>query len=225
MSVDRFKRINKLHKNSIISDQSPIVQSKKQYLFLHRILTLAFAIIITNCTGNSDINISLDDLLKVNSEAELISKFNSNTKRSIGYLPEGMGEYPNTILFAETKNEVEFVWNDTIKFENLNFIRITKKNTDWKTKDGITIGTSLIDLEKLNGKPFKFLGFDFDGHGWIFSWENGSLHNRKLDVYLDYNPDKDGRLYDSLTGDQQILSNSKFAQKANPIVQRIELKK
>src|SRR4051812_15817962 len=60
--------------------------------------------------------ITLDSLFTINSESDLKKVFGNAVTRSIGYGAEGEGEYPNTLLFADTENQVEFVWNDTVQF-------------------------------------------------------------------------------------------------------------
>jgi len=171
------------------------------------------------------IDFPLDSLLKFDSEKALKKVFGTNVKRSTGYYPEGMGEYANTLLFPETKNEVEFVWeDDSINFCKLAYISIKGQQTDWKTKEGITIGTSLKELEKFNKKPFKFYGFDWDYSG-LTSWENGYLDQRKVFVNLDFPPNATSNDIEALTGDREFKSNSKLAQKVNPIVREIIMRR
>lgn len=171
------------------------------------------------------IDFPLDSLLNFDSEKALKKVFGANVKRSIGYYPEGMGEYANTLLFPETKNEVEFVWeDDSAHFCKLAYISIAGQQTDWKTKEGITIGTRLKELEKLNKKPFTFYGFDWDYSG-LTSWEDGHLDQRKVFVNLDYPPDINSDDLDALLGDREFKSNSKLAQKVNPVVREVTMRR
>jgi len=41
--------------------------------------------------------------------------------------------------------------------------------------EGISIGTTLKALERLNGRPFQLTGFDFDYSGTVTSWLGGRL--------------------------------------------------
>ncbi len=50
----------------------------------------------------------------------------------------------------------------------------------WKTRQGVSIGTTLKELEKLNWRPFKLAGFAWDYEGTIMSWEAGNL-SREFD--------------------------------------------
>jgi hypothetical protein len=49
--------------------------------------------------------------------------------------------------------------------KKIEFIRIRGKG--WKSKEGIRIGTTLAELERVNGGPFKFLGFGWDNGGAV----------------------------------------------------------
>ena len=151
--------------------------------------------------------------------------FGDSIKRSIGYYPEGMGEYQNTLLFPGTKNEVEFVWlDDSVTFSGLAYIKLAGQLTDWKTKEGITLGTKLKELEKLNQKPFTFYGFGWDYSG-MTDWDNGHLYDRKVFVNLGYPGQTIPPEYEGLMGDHEMRSDSELAQKANPIVCEITMRR
>lgn len=166
----------------------------------------------------------LDELLTINSEAELKKKFGEeNVKHSKGYYPEGLGEYENSLLYPGTANEVEFVWqDDTLTFSGLAEIAIYKKGTDWKTTDDITIGTDLKELEKLNQSPFEFGGFGWDYAGWT-DWKGGYLSTKKVYITLEYPPNIEEDKYPDLWGDTEISSDSEIAQQANPVVYKVRL--
>jgi len=167
----------------------------------------------------------LDSLLTFDSEAELRKVFGDNIKRSVGYYPEGMGEYPNTLLFPGTKNEVQFVWlDDSISFSGLAYINISGQETEWQTKEGITLGTKLKELEKLNQKPFTFYGFGWDYSG-MTNWDEGHLFDRKVSVNLGYPGETVPPEYEGLLGDHEMRSDSELAQKANPIVCEITIRR
>jgi hypothetical protein len=178
-------------------------------------------------TANDELVLSsflLDDLLKFDSEAKLKEVFGKAVMHSRGAYPEGMGEYPNTLLYSGTNNRVEFVWDDTTRCSGLAYIELYGQHTAWKTQEGITLGTRLKELERLNGKPFTFFGFDWDYSG-AASWEDGNLDARKVFVCLGYPPNADMTAFDGLIGDQEIKSDSKLAQKANPVVWKITMRR
>lgn len=171
------------------------------------------------------IGYTLDSLLFYNSESELKSKYGKNVVRSTGYYPEGMGEYQNTILFPNSNYEVEFVWlNDSIDFSQLAYLRIGSDSKGWKTRQGISIGTSLKQLEELNKKTFTFYGFEWDYSGMV-NWNGGELEEEQIFVTLAYPGDMVEQEHESIIGDHEILSSSDLAQKVNPIVSEIIMKR
>ena len=167
----------------------------------------------------------LDSLLHFSSETELKDAFGENVKRSVGYMPEGMGEYKNTLLFPGSSNEVEFVWrDDSVSYSGLKYIRIAGQSTDWKTKEGITIGTTLKKLEELNKKPFTFYGFQWDYSGTTL-WDGGYLDQRNISVKLTYPDTVIPDRHRALVGDHKIKSDSEPARSANPVVREVILRK
>jgi hypothetical protein len=172
----------------------------------------------------SKIDYPLDSLLTFDSEAALKKVFGEHVKRSVGYYPEGMGEYKNTLLFPDSKNQVEFVWeDDSLHYNKLQYIRLSGRNTDWKTKEGITIGTNMKDLEVFNKQPFAFFGLEWDYSGAI-DWKDGYLDERNIFGSLAYPADSMPEEFLDLLGDHTIESASKIAQKANLILTEIIMK-
>lgn len=60
-------------------------------------------------------------------------------------------------------------------------LRVFAEETVWRRADGIGIGTTTAELQKRNGKPFEFLGFDWDYGGAITDWHGGALASVKSD--------------------------------------------
>lgn len=174
-------------------------------------------------SSNGKHSFPLDSLLTFNSEEQLKLAFGGDVTRSIGYVPEGMGQYPNTLLFAGTRNEVEFIWGDTTQFTDLLEVNVFNENSDWATPEGITMGTALKELEQFNKKPFKYYGFGWDYSGTV-NWLEGHLFERGIFVCLRYPLDQTVVQYDSLLGDQEIKSDSALSQRANPVVVQLSMR-
>lgn len=79
-------------------------------------------------------------------------------------------------LFPGTANEADIVFPDEDNgFEQLSII-VSRQDSKWRIPGkSLAIGTSLHDLKTLNGKPFKFLGYEWDYAGLVSSWEGGAL--------------------------------------------------
>jgi len=45
----------------------------------------------------------------------------------------------------------------------------------WVGPVGLKLGMTSLDLDRLNGKPFRFLGFEWDYGGYVSNWTEGTL--------------------------------------------------
>lgn len=87
---------------------------------------------------------------------------------------EGQTE-PGAILFpTDPTRRAEITWSVSTPTRAAT-IRIRHPKSIWKTPEGIGIGTSLAELERLNGKPFTLAGFGWDYAGTVTSWNDGKL--------------------------------------------------
>ncbi len=73
----------------------------------------------------------------------------------------------------DPKARLEFIWNDE-KARRAPMIR-AKDQSAWTAANGLRIGLALADVEKMNGKPFKLSGFDWDYGGKVTDWQGGAL--------------------------------------------------
>jgi hypothetical protein len=81
-----------------------------------------------------------------------------------------------TVLFpTDSTRRVEIAWKDTAGQHMPLFVRIRGDSSAWETPQGLTLGLSLLDVERLNGRPFQLFGFAFDGSGFVSSWSGGTL--------------------------------------------------
>jgi len=86
-----------------------------------------------------------------------------------GFTAPGTAVYPN-----DPVRRIEVVWSDdarTVAKE----VRLTGGSSVWRTVDGISLGTTLRDIERLNGYPFQLAGFGFDYAGTIVDCGRGRL--------------------------------------------------
>ncbi len=103
-------------------------------------------------------------------------------RRTIGV---GEGEtIEGTVVFPDTNNEVSIEWAADAPFKRPTKVRIAKGNTSWKTDQNISIGTTLAQLQRINGKDFNFAGFEWDYAGFTQDWQGGKI-NPKLSVFLE----------------------------------------
>jgi hypothetical protein len=97
----------------------------------------------------------------------------------------------------------------------------------WHTAEGITLGTSLKELERLNGHAFQLNGFDWGFGGLITSWSGGRLQklaascgtvNLRVDPPPGNASDERARLLDDLDGDEDFASSHASMQALNPVI-------
>jgi len=202
---------------------------------------LILSIFIVSCGNNkenrkvaepvTDPTDTLDKLLDIKNEAELIQRFGrENVTWDTVFGAEGAVSMA-TLLYRGTKDQVEIVWKNqktktgvlkvtlTAYYDEMDEQMITA--TRWKTSYGINLGTSLQELEKMNEVPFIFFGFGWDYGGIVSEFNGGKLSTLPLSVQLGItdvskygeNPD-----YEMLMGDNEYNSDDPEAQRLNPVV-------
>src|SRR6266550_1204397 len=76
-------------------------------------------------------------------------------------LGEGETE-PGTVVFSrDPKRSIEILWKDPATKRTPKQFQIQGQESLWKTAHGISLGTSLKELERLNGRPFLLTGFEW----------------------------------------------------------------
>lgn len=178
----------------------------------------------------------LENLLKISDEKELIEKYGKeNVKYDTIWGAEGeftMG----TVLFPKTNDEVDITWNDSLN-RNLTAATIkanydTKTDkiitaTNWKTRDAITLGTTLEEILKLNGKDFTLYGFGWDYGGSVNSWEKGKLEPKGISIIFGESNEGQRDLtedeYTSILGDGEFTSANPLIRKYNPVVLQLSV--
>jgi len=162
-------------------------------------------------------------------EADLIKLYGAkNVKRGDMDLGEGFTE-PATFLFQDDPlSKIAISWKDKEKQAYPARIQIDGQKSGWNTYGRVTLGTSLKELEKLNGGSFELFGFEWDYSGTVASWEMGKLEEifrQKGKVVLRLSPTKNalGQTpeYESVLGEGPFPSTNPAMQKLNPCVYRI----
>ena len=126
----------------------------------------------------------------------------------------GLGEgetAPGTIIFQGTKDELIVQWQAGQEYKKIKDIKIRNEGTNWKTSEGITVGTTLEKLKAINGKDFKFTGFEWDYAGGVTSWEDGEI-DKGLKLFLE--PTNEEAIFPDLLGDSEFSSDHEKAKEA-----------
>ncbi len=163
------------------------------------------------------------------SEKNLIGYFGAtNVKHQKVSLGEGETADGTVIYPNDAKRRASFVWKNTKKRDVPEIIFVCDKPSLWRLPNEITTGTTLIELEKLNGKPFKLSGFDWDNGGNVLSWNGGKLESLlksksgKVSATLQLVPTST-HYPDELIGDREILSSNANMHKLNPAVGTVNI--
>ncbi|MHC4756510.1 MAG: SecDF P1 head subdomain-containing protein, partial [Planctomycetota bacterium] len=150
-------------------------------------------------------------------------------------IPIGEGDYePGTVLFPkDPTKKVEILWEDIEKRSQPKTVLIKGVKSEWQIFNGITLGTKLNELQRINGKPFVLTGFGWDYEGTVISWEKGNLKDQLGDLGLPDNRKVILRLvesnasivsakeYQSVLGDKPFSSSHPVMRKLNPGIYQI----
>jgi hypothetical protein len=138
----------------------------------------------------------------------------------------GEGETtPGTVLFpTNSLRRLEIVWHDTVSRSRPARVVLRGSRSEWTVGPGISLGTSLQDLERLNGRPFTLAGFGWDYAGVITDWKGGALDSvlAGAKLYLDPVPAQyESAAYSQVLGDRDYSSSLPPMQQLNPRVGQI----
>ncbi len=157
-------------------------------------------------------------------KSELVAMFGADAVRD-AEINLGEGDHaPGTLIYPNDQTRsLAIVWESGYVKVCYGLDWYGKKKCRWKTEQGISIGTTLKDLEKLNGRPFKMAGFGWDYSGVVHSWEGGKLSGLlgKGGVCLMLGTRRGGRLTPEegqMQGDGDYPSSDQALQKLNPRV-------
>ncbi|TCT04658.1 hypothetical protein [Aquabacter spiritensis] len=109
-------------------------------------------------------------------EVNLIADFGQQAiSRADVMQPDGSMAPGSVLLAGEPKLRVDIAWADALGYTIPTRVAFTDE-TRWGVA-GITIGTSLADVEKANGGPFRLVGFGGTNGGVVADWRGGRLAN------------------------------------------------
>jgi hypothetical protein len=167
------------------------------------------------------------------SEQDLIRQLGpARVKRADIYVGEGEHQ-PGTLVDGEDPaRALAILWRDPATRSNPSIVFICyglqRGQCQWKTAEGITIGTTLGRLEQLNGGPFRLFGFAWDYEGTVASWEGGALSRwdarGRLLVRLRPGPAAyELPAYSQVRGDREFSSAHPAMRKLNPTIYQMML--
>lgn len=82
---------------------------------------------------------------------------------------------PGTVVHANDQlRRLEVVWQDSARSKPWR-VQVAGDSSRWTVGPGITLGTTLAELERLNGRPLSLTGFGWDYGGTVMGWDQGAL--------------------------------------------------
>jgi hypothetical protein len=120
--------------------------------------------------------------------------------------PEGSEPQDVVVLYSETSDEVEVHFDAEAGGK---VISAEAKGGRWKISNGLGVGSTLAEIEKLNEKPITFLGVNWDYGGFITSYNEGKLEpafsgDKPLGLRLGIEGDAPAEI----VGDQEVRSDN-----------------
>ncbi len=110
------------------------------------------------------------------SERQIVQHFGKkNTESTIKTFFKGR-RLLATVVYPGTDNELTFFWKDEARTQCFEIL-ISNESDRWKTAEGIKVGTTLSELNRANGNPFEYAGFDWTYGGTVSNWQGGELPN------------------------------------------------
>ena len=140
----------------------------------------------------------------------------------------GSGEGSAQINMTEPTVRVDVVIDAKGKIKAM---AIHGPESKWHTREGITLGTNLQTLEKLNGKAFRFRSFEGERGGEILDWGQGKLSRTLRGVRVTFGSPMQAKGYNTLSGAEKeqiekprsYSSSDSLAHRLNPTVETISL--
>ena len=162
---------------------------------------------------------------KDSSHLELATAFNSKNITFADVEAADGTKVPASILFPnDPKRRLEVWWSDRTHRSDIHLIVIGGQST-WTAPDGLRLGQTLEQVEKINQKPFKLKGFDKDHIATVSDWDGGALATLAGDCKPGLSLRADAKAaaekIGALSADEQYSSSDPAIRAAKPTVSEI----
>lgn len=133
-----------------------------------------------------------------------------------GLKGQGVVLFPNDSL-----RRAEIYWDPEVDINHPAFVNIvgTGGKSEWHTNEGITIGTPIEEVERLNGIAFMLSGFNWDYGGTVTDWQDGKFNTT---LGLTFEPAAGKVVPDSIQGDITLRSDDPRLRAVAPVVAGME---
>lgn len=130
-----------------------------------------------------------------------------------------------SIIFGkDPKHRLEVWWSNQAGQSDTHLIVIGGVS-EWTAPRDVRLGLTLADLERLNGKPFKLIGFDKNRLASLSDWDGGALAaipgGCKIGISLRPDPTATPAAIGALAADSVFKSDDTAMRAVNPTVSEI----
>jgi hypothetical protein len=130
-----------------------------------------------------------------------------------------------SVLFPnDPKRRLEVLWDDDTLRSGTRMIVIDGAST-WSAQKGLHLGLPLAALEKVNGKPFKLMGFEQNGMAIVSDWNGGALglltDGCKVGVQFKADPKVPAGVLGAAGSDKEFASSDPAIRAAKPTIGEI----
>lgn len=129
----------------------------------------------------------------------------------------------SVVFPKDPKRRLEVWWSNPNRTGT--YLILINGQSTWTAPEGIRLGQTLAQLEKLNHKPFKLKGFDKDGTASVSDWDGGALANLpggcKSGLSLRADPKASPDAIAALSADKEYTSEDAEFRAVKPTVSEI----
>jgi len=159
------------------------------------------------------------------SHAKLAMAFQSRNVTFTQVDASSGGKVMASVVFGkDPKRRLEVWWSTPANRSDTHLIVINGQS-DWIAPGELHLGLTLAELEQLNGKPFKLLGFDKDHVATLSDWNGGRLSalagGCKVGISLRADPKTKASALGDLPADRAFTSTDAALRAVNPTVSEI----
>lgn len=167
----------------------------------------------------------VEDFSQFNSHEDLVARFGEEeVVKGERYIEEGTVKVLISTVFPESNHPLTVFWKvGQNQYKDIQSVEVSKMIYDkefnvrlaeddyWKFKNGLKIGMTIQELQKLNGGVFKFFGLGWDYGGSVFA-ENKIFENYSMILgYVTEDDSKMPKSYYDINGDMELKSDNKIA--------------
>jgi hypothetical protein len=142
-----------------------------------------------------------------------------NANVRAGQFQTGEGTFDGIVLFPGTAQAIRLYYSEDKK--RIDTVEIGAQKGPWRTGEGIRIGSTLAQLEALNGGPVTLLRHEGEGGGWMVDREQPGLKLPRLGLQLLGEGSLTAAETRTLGARLKVRSDDPLIRKAKPVVYKI----